>query len=63
MINRSNWRYEAKPIRRSFHKVTKPCLCCDESFESEGKNNRVCPRCNAVAQEGYYHSHHLELPR
>ena len=28
----------------------RPCLCCKALFESEGSHNRMCPACNARAQ-------------
>lgn len=27
------------------------CLCCDAVFPSEGKHNRLCPRCTKAAAD------------
>lgn len=27
--------------------ITRPCLCCQRPFESEGKHNRLCDPCRA----------------
>lgn len=27
----------------------RPCLCCGESFDSEGAHNRMCPVCRELS--------------
>jgi hypothetical protein len=32
-------------------RMTRPCLCCSQPFESEGIHNRLCPPCRARGSE------------
>lgn len=40
--NRDAW--EAKD-HRARKRITRPCLCCQKPFESEGIHNRMCDSC------------------
>jgi hypothetical protein len=38
-----------RKARRNLARLSaRPCLCCRQSFESEGPGHRLCKRCRAV---------------
>lgn len=32
-------------LMRAAKTLTRPCICCQKPFESEGAHNRMCDRC------------------
>jgi len=34
------------PFRRQITYTTRPCLKCQKDFQSEGKHNRICEKCD-----------------
>ena len=39
-------------IKRRARRVTRPCMCCGQPFESEGIHNRMCGGCRHLSEVG-----------
>jgi DnaJ-class molecular chaperone len=53
-------RMQAEADRRA-KRGERPCMCCRQTFESEGIHNRLCKTCQG--RGGAYSPHAMVLPR
>lgn len=50
-VYRLSSRTAGAPPRRP--RISRPCLCCGRSFDSEGPHNRLCPSCRKLSPSPY----------
>lgn len=55
--NRDAWEARDNLARK---RITRPCMCCQKPFESDGIHNRLCATCRHVGGE---YNPHAVAPR